>query len=67
MATNSERQRKHREAQIAKGLVQCNVWLPPSVCADLRQAAELMQADPDLTVRLWNRRTGRVVSIRGAK
>jgi hypothetical protein len=63
--TGTERQAKLRQAREETGMVQCNVWLPVSAVADVKQAAALIRANPALTVaRLVDTRTGR---LRGLK
>ena len=63
--TNAERAQRHKERQAEKGLVQFNVWLPAHVAPDFKRAAELAVADPRLSVRMWNTKTGR--TVRGIK
>jgi hypothetical protein len=46
--TNAERQRRKRDRFAARGLTQCNVWVPPSAVDDLRLQAELLRDHPHL-------------------
>jgi hypothetical protein len=46
--TNAERQRRKRDRFVARGLTQCNVWVPPSAVADLLLQAELLRDHPHL-------------------
>jgi hypothetical protein len=65
MASSADRQRAFKARRAATGLVQCNVWVPAACAAELKLAAELMVADPDLRVaRLMDVKTGR---LRGLK
>jgi hypothetical protein len=63
--TNSERQARHKSRLVALGLVQVAVWVPVAAVADIQRAAELLRANPLLTVaRLANVKTGRLVSLK---
>lgn len=65
--TGAERQARYRAKRENAGLVQVNVWLPPAAAADLQLAAELMRANPELSIaRLVDRVTGRLVGLRTA-
>jgi hypothetical protein len=68
-ARNAEKQARARARHRQAGFVAETIWLPPSVVADLRQAAETMRANPDgdYTIRLVNRKTGRTVSLSGPR
>jgi hypothetical protein len=63
--TNTERQSALRARRIEAGMVQVNMWLPAQAVADIQRAAELIRANPDLSVaRLVDTRTGK---LRGLK
>jgi hypothetical protein len=63
--TNAERQRKHRQRLTDAGLVQVNLIVPPHAVADLQRVAELLRANPDLTVaRLASLTTGKLSGIK---
>jgi hypothetical protein len=46
--TNSQRQRRKRDRLAARGLTQCNVWVPASALPDIRLPAELLRQHPHL-------------------
>ena len=63
--TNAERQRRKREKLAARGLVQCNIWVPHAAHADIHLMAEIMQKFPHLTVGpLRDPATGKLVALR---
>ena len=63
--TSTERARQFKERQIAKGLVQCNVWVHAEQASEIKHAADLMLANPELRVaRLMNVRTGRLTGLK---
>jgi hypothetical protein len=63
--TSAERQRKFKQAQAEKGLVQVNVWVPAGCKADIERAAELIRERRQLTVaRLVDTTTGRLVGLK---
>jgi hypothetical protein len=64
-ATNKERQQAWAMQQRDAGLVPVTVWVPVACVPDLKRAAELIRADPELTIgRLTDRRTGRLRGLR---
>ena len=65
MSANSERQARFKARQNALGLIQMSVWVPPGAVADMTLAAELIRANPALTIgRLTDTVTGRLVGLR---
>jgi len=63
--TNAQRQAKLRIAREAAGLKQCNIWVPAGAIPELQRVAELLRANPDLTVgRMVNTKTGRVSGLK---
>jgi hypothetical protein len=66
--TNAERQARHRAKLQQSGMVQCNLYVPAGAVPELQRAAELLRANPDLTIaRLVNRRTGKLCGLRGPR
>ncbi len=66
--TNAERQKRHRAKLQETGLVQVNLWVPAGAVADLQRAADLIRANPDLSVaRLVNRVTGKLSGLKAVK
>lgn len=66
--TNAQRQQSLRNRRIEAGLVQVNVWVPVGAVADIQRAAELLRAEPELTVaRLMDKRTGKLRGLRKAQ
>jgi hypothetical protein len=59
--SNAERVARYKEKMTAQGLAQVNLWLPVRAIPDFKQAAEAIGADPQLSIRLWNTKTGRTV------
>jgi hypothetical protein len=43
-----QRQRRKRDRLAARGLTQCNVWVPPNAVAELLLQAELLRDHPHL-------------------
>jgi hypothetical protein len=63
--TNAERQRRFKDKQREAGLIQVNVWVPPSCKAEIERAAELIRANHALTVaRLVDTKTGKLVGLK---
>jgi hypothetical protein len=64
--TSTERARNLKARRKAEGLVQCNVWVRAEQAAEIKHAADLMLANPELRVaRLMNVRTGRLCGLKG--
>ena len=69
MITDEERKRRRnavyqarsRAKREAEGFRQLMLMLPPRVMPDFKRAAELIRANPALSVRLWDTRTGKTV------
>lgn len=65
MGDTNERAARFKASRRAKGLVQCNVWVPAKVAADFKRAAELACENHALTIgRMVDGKTGR---MRGMK
>jgi hypothetical protein len=63
--TNVARQRRKRAKLRARGLKQCNIWVPPSAHADIHLMAELLQQYPHLVPGpLRDPVTGKFVALR---
>lgn len=62
--TSAERARRHKAKLAEAGMVQINLWVPAGAAGDLQRAAELIRANPLLSVaRLVNRQTGRLCGL----
>ena len=61
---NAERQAKFRAAHAQHGMRQLTMMVPVSAMPELKRACELIRAEPTLSVRLWDTRTGRVRALR---
>lgn len=62
---DAERARRRRVKMTEAGLVQCNVWVPRGAEDEIRRAAELICANPDLRVsRLTDAKTGRMKGLK---
>ncbi|MFB9216520.1 hypothetical protein [Vibrio sinaloensis] len=58
------RNSKYEKRQKAKGLKKVTLWLPEDKDCDIKQAAQMMCDNPNLTVNvLRNITTGRLVSM----
>jgi hypothetical protein len=65
--TNAQRQARFADAQKAKGLVQCKLWVTRKTCAELREAAKLTASNPDLrfvSFTMQDTKTGRMKSVK---
>jgi hypothetical protein len=62
--SNADRSRRHKAKLAARGLAQVNLWLPARAVPEFKQAAAAIGADPQLSIRLWNTKTGRTVKGR---
>ena len=63
--TVAERQRRKRDRLSARGFVQCNVWVPEGVIADIKLMAEIIRAYPHLSVGpLRDTISGKLVALR---
>lgn len=58
--TNAERQARHKAKLREEGYRQFHDWLPEGALADMHEACERIRDDPDLAVRLYHRRSGRM-------
>ena len=64
-AHNAARQAKFRAGRAAEGMKQLTILVPVSAIPEFKRAAELVAADPKLTVaRLVDTRTGRLRGLR---
>lgn len=62
--TSTERSRTFKASQEAKGLVQCNVWIPRQAVAEFKLAAAKIALNPDLRLgRMVNEKTGRIEGL----
>ena len=63
--TNAARQRRKRDKLAARGLKQCNIWVPASAHADIHLMAELLVRYPHLIPGpLRDPVTGKFVALR---
>lgn len=63
--TSTERARNLKARRKEQGLVQCNVWVHAEQACEIKHAADLMLANPELRVaRLMNIRTGRLTGLK---
>lgn len=60
--SDATRQASFRKLQAARGLKQLNVWVPKANYDELRHLLSRLQDDPDLIVRLVDKRTQRLVA-----
>lgn len=66
--TSAERQRRFKARMAEDGCIQVNVWVPASAAADIQRAAELIRANPDLTVaRLVSAATGKLIGLKAKR
>lgn len=61
MSNNADRSRRHKEKLAARGLAQANIWAPARAIPEIKEAARAISAEPYLSIRLWDTRTGRTV------
>lgn len=67
MSTSAERQTAFRQRQAAKGIIPVTVWAPAGRAGAIREAAERMLENGDLTIDvLRNERTGKLAGKRRA-
>lgn len=63
--SNAERQAALKARRAKQGLVQLNLWVPASAVSELKRAAEMICADPNLAVaRLVDTRTGKLKGLK---
>jgi hypothetical protein len=63
--TGPQRQARLRTARAENGMVQCNVWVPSNAVADIKRAAEMIRANPTLTIAsLVDTLTGKLSSLK---